>query len=151
MTIRPHGGHLSILIHSITAPRRSNRHSPTPCLIFYTGASSYEIGSSSQIHEGTQDMCETAARNHGHWPTFSSFFEGIDQFIPTRPSSQTPVDLGLSLSPSAMQAPPLQSRHSVSHLDTAGSAFRHYDPDVMQGRRLFFADDTPQEEPQGTR
>ncbi|MED6146393.1 hypothetical protein PIB30_034121 [Stylosanthes scabra] len=64
-------------------------------------------------------------------------------------SSQTPADLGLSLSPFAIQGPPLQGRHSVSHLDTAGSAFRHYDPDVMQGRRLSFADDTPQEQPQG--
>ncbi|MED6211944.1 hypothetical protein PIB30_078411 [Stylosanthes scabra] len=115
---------------------------------FLHGASSFEIGSSSQVHEGTQDMCETVARNHGYWRTFSSFFEGIDQFIPTRPSPQTPADLGLSLSPSAMQAPPLQGRHSVSHLDTAGSAFRHYDPDVMQGRRLSFADDTPPEEAQ---
>ncbi|MED6198346.1 hypothetical protein PIB30_065465 [Stylosanthes scabra] len=94
-------------------------------------------------------MCETAARNHGHWPTFSSFFEGLDQFIPTHPSPQTPADLGLSLFPSALQAPPLPGRHSVSHLDTAGSAFCHYDPDVMQGKRLSFADDTPQEEPQG--
>ncbi|MED6175216.1 hypothetical protein PIB30_076288 [Stylosanthes scabra] len=94
-------------------------------------------------------MCETAARNHGHWPTFSSFFERLDQFIPTRPSPQTPADLGLSLSPSALQARPLPGRHTVSHLDAAGSAFRHYDPDVMQGKRLSFADDTPQEEPQG--
>ncbi|MED6198020.1 hypothetical protein PIB30_062208 [Stylosanthes scabra] len=113
-------------------PRRSPQY-PDP----------YEIGGSSQVHEGTQDMCETAARNHGQWPTFSSFFEGLDQFISTRPSLQTPADWGLSLSPSALQAPPLPGRHSVSHLDTAGSAFRHYDPDVMQGRRLSFADDTP--------
>ncbi|MED6165167.1 hypothetical protein PIB30_096974 [Stylosanthes scabra] len=60
----------------------------------------------------------------------------------------TPAYLGISLSPSAMQAPPLQGRHSVSHLDTAGFTFRHSDPDVMQGRRLSFADDTLQEEPQ---
>ncbi|MED6184487.1 hypothetical protein PIB30_047939 [Stylosanthes scabra] len=110
---------------------------------FLHGASSYEIGGSSQVHEGTQDMCETTTRNHGQWPTFSSFFEGLDQFIPTRPSPQTPAGWVLSLSPSALQAPALSGRHSVSHLDTAGSAFRHYDPDVMQGRRLSFADDTP--------
>ncbi|MED6127092.1 hypothetical protein PIB30_084836 [Stylosanthes scabra] len=97
---------------------------------------SYELGSSSQVHDDTQDMCETAARNHGYWPTYLSFFEGLDQYIPTRPSPHTPADLRLTLSPSAMQAPLIQGRHSVSHIDTAGSVFRHYDPDAMRGRRL---------------
>ncbi|MED6156649.1 hypothetical protein PIB30_016386 [Stylosanthes scabra] len=111
-TMRHHSGHLSILIRSIIASSHSNRHKPSPCLIFYTGLAVMRLG----VHH---------------------------RF------TQTLTDLGLSLSPSAMQAPPLQGRHSVSHLDTVGSAFRHYDPDVMQGRRLSFADDTPQEEPQG--
>ncbi|MED6214405.1 hypothetical protein PIB30_102746 [Stylosanthes scabra] len=120
-----------------------------PMFDFLHGASSYELGSFSQVHDGTQDMYETAARNHGYWPNFSSFFEGIDQFIPTRPSPLTSADLGLTLIASAMQAPHIPGRHSVSHIDTTGSTFRHYDLDAMQGRHLSFVDDTSQKEPQG--
>ncbi|MED6127211.1 hypothetical protein PIB30_085892 [Stylosanthes scabra] len=117
-----------------------------PMFHFLEGASSYEIGSSSQVHDGTHDMCETAARTHSNWPTFSSLFEGLEQYIPTRPSPHTPTDLGLTLSPSA---PLLPGRHSVSHIDTAGSAFWHYDAEAMQGRRLSFSEEVPPQQPQG--
>ncbi|MED6211774.1 hypothetical protein PIB30_076788, partial [Stylosanthes scabra] len=91
-------------------------------------------------------MCETAARTHSNWPTFSSLFEGLEQYIPTRPSPHMPTDLGLTLSPSA---PPLPGRHSVSHIDIAGSAFRHYDAEAMQGRHLSFSKEAPPQQPQG--
>ncbi|MED6219905.1 hypothetical protein PIB30_040185 [Stylosanthes scabra] len=117
---------------------------------FLEAASSYEIGSTSQVHNDTQDMCETAARTHnGHWQNCSSLFEGLDQYIPTRATSHTPADLGITLSQSAMSVAPIPGKHSVSHIETAGSAFRHYDVEAMQGRRLSFPDEASPEEHQG--
>ncbi|RYR07767.1 hypothetical protein Ahy_B05g075202 [Arachis hypogaea] len=97
--------------------------------------SSYEVGGSSQ--GGTQDLIDSMDRVG--WTNFSSFFDGLDHFIPQQASPHTPTDLALALPQSDTETQhALAGRRSTSICDTAGSTLRPYDAMQMQGRRLSY-------------
>ncbi|RYR44561.1 hypothetical protein Ahy_A08g040882 [Arachis hypogaea] len=108
---------------------------PSSMQQFMPYQSSYEVGGSSQ--GGTQDLIDSMDRVG--WTNFSSFFDGLDHFIPQQASPHTPTDLALALprSDTEMQHAPT-GRRSTSIGDTTGSALRPYDTMQMQGRWLSY-------------
>ncbi|RYR34808.1 hypothetical protein Ahy_A10g049846 [Arachis hypogaea] len=87
---------------------------------FMPQQSSYEVGGSSQ-EGGTQDLIDSMDRVG--WTNFSSFFEGLDHFIPQQLSPHTPTDLGLALPRSDTDPQPeIAGRRSASIADTAVSS-----------------------------
>ncbi|RYR29156.1 hypothetical protein Ahy_B01g053480 [Arachis hypogaea] len=116
---------------------------------FIPQQSSYEVGGSSQ-GGGTQDLIDSMDRVG--WTNFSSFFDGLDHFIPQQPSPHTPTDLSLALPHSNTDPQPiLGGRRSASIADTAVSSLRPvYDVSFMQGRRLSFAGADPSMEDEDT-
>ncbi|QHO30151.1 uncharacterized protein DS421_8g230880 [Arachis hypogaea] len=120
------------------------RDQPQPSSMqqFMLHQSSYEVGGSSQ-GGGTQDLIDSMDRFG--WTNFSSFFDGLDHFIPQQPSPHTPTELGLALSRLKTNPQPLIARRrSASITDTAVSSLRPaYDVSFMQGRRLSFVGADP--------
>ncbi|RYR42067.1 hypothetical protein Ahy_A08g038514 [Arachis hypogaea] len=100
------------------------RDQPQPSSMqqFMLHQSSYEVGGSSQ-GGGTQDLIDSMDRFG--WTNFSSFFDGLDHFIPQQPSPHTPTELGLALSRLKTNPQPLIARRrSASITDTAVSSLR---------------------------